>query len=111
MGNPGVINPAQLGFEDGVMRRTIENGFLPRSHMANAYLAGYARGCAHRAWLDARGMQRVEQRVLRLGAGRWQWQLVVECTVQATGEEGSERDAGIACEDAAVLLPKAIGTR
>ncbi|MYM92529.1 hypothetical protein [Duganella vulcania] len=92
--------PAQQGFEAGIMREEPAHPFLRRSSMEREYLAGFKRGQERRAWLDARGQQRVQIVVEQCAPGDWHWAVLVEKCLYAEGSEKTELAASQACEDA-----------
>lgn len=97
-----MTTPAQEGFEAGIMRRMPVHPYLRQSTMEREFMAGFKRGRARRAWLDARGQKRVEHIVVKNGPGDWHWELLVERAIHAQGWAKSEKLAYQACEDVAV---------
>lgn len=95
-----MTTPAQEGFEAGIMRRKPAHPYLHRSIMERKFMEGFQRGRDRRAWLDARGMKRVEHVVYKVGRGDWHWELLVERAIHAQGWAKSETLAYQACEDA-----------
>ncbi len=65
-------------------------------------MEGFKRGQEHRAWLDARGMERVQHIIVKNGTGDWRWELLAERVLQAQGSAKSAKLAYQACEDAAM---------
>jgi len=63
-------------------------------------MAGFKRGRERRAWLDARGQERVEHVVVQNGHSDWHWEVLVEKQIYEQGRAKTERAAYQACEDA-----------
>ena len=84
------------------MRRMPAHPYLRQTVMQRQFMQGFIRGQERRAWLDARGMKRVEHVVVKNGPGDWHWELLVERALEEQGWAKSERLAAQACEDAAM---------
>jgi hypothetical protein len=97
-----MMTPAQEGFEAGIMRRVPTHPYLRQSTMERQFMDGFKRGRERRAWLDARGMKRVEHSAYKNGPGDWHWELLVERAIHAKGWAKSEKVASQACEDAGI---------
>lgn len=102
MNNPPMTTPAQEGFEAGIIRRKPAHPYLRQTVMERQFMEGFKRGRDRRAWLDVRGMKRVEHVIVKNGPGDWHWELLVERAIEAQGWAKSEKLVAQACEDAAM---------